>query len=93
MDVYTIYTVNVMNLIYHWSPLQNIAQHRLHRHSVFCSILITLVDYEAVLREIVTCDCSIISMKQEEQLGWAFSDGGDTSFVAEVQCCHLTGDL
>lgn len=52
----------------------------------------TLVDNEAVFREISSGNATTISSQQKEDFGGIFPDNFNTSLVAQVQCCYLASN-
>jgi len=53
----------------------------------------TLIDNKAVFRQIVACHGLLISADQVQKLWRLFSQRLNTGRVAEVECCHLAGNL
>lgn len=51
----------------------------------------TLVDNEAVFRQVSSGNATPISSQQKEDFGGGFPDSFNTSLVAQVQCCYLAG--
>lgn len=51
----------------------------------------TLVDDEAVFRQVGSGDALGIGSQQEQDFGWIFPDGIHAGLVAKVQRSHLTG--
>lgn len=56
-----------------------------------CARVCTLVDDEAVFRQVGSGDAAGISSQQEQDFGWIVPDGVHTSLVTQVQRSHLTG--
>lgn len=53
--------------------------------------LLTLVNYEAVLREVLASNAVRISSEQEQEFGWVLSDGFHSGLVPKIKSSHLTG--
>lgn len=51
----------------------------------------TLVDDEAVFRQILASDAATVSPKEEQHLGLSLPNGLHPWLVAQIQRCNLTG--
>lgn len=54
--------------------------------------MVTLVDDEALFRQVGPADAAAVSSQEEQDFGWIFPDGLYTCLVSQVQRSHLTGN-
>lgn len=53
--------------------------------------LLTLINYETILREVLASDAARVSSEQEQKFGWVRSDSFHSCLVPKIKSSHLTG--
>lgn len=53
--------------------------------------LLTLINYEAILREVLASNALRISSEQKQKFGWVLSDSFHSGLVPKIKSSNLTG--